>query len=558
MPAPGPKRKARTERFVGSGFAGLWALALALTPAPAFAADPPPPSPEYARGCLPACERTVKDRALRARVCNRCLFHGDARGGWVKDLAKQAPFPRALLQSALSDPDWQVVREAATALSRRGGGSVAAVLGRHLKAAAPEARDAACLTVARVGADRKLSWRTWHRNLSLSPSLAQTCQARVKEALELELYGLAPTAATEAMVHLGTLFKKSPAEAVLDAMATRPKEADAAPAKVLLAHAGHGGPPVGLALLRAATEENRERVNRLVAWYMEQLEAFMTAPRSTEPTARRAQVAELGGYAPLSAPELEGYLWDADLAVRLAAARALAAGEGRTLAVAVHARVLGALAPKVPVAAQTRWVELLGAAGGRDCRKGPLWDIAHQEAAPAPVRTAAVVGFAGCAGTRAKPLVQEALRSPEPSVRAGGVLAQVELGPLPQTREVVAKALLDPAPAVREAGCTAAGLRRFGDLAEAVAQQLDAEETSLRRAAVEALGLMQARAHAGAVARRLGGDGDREVRLAAVGALAKMGGAQAAAALSEARGKDPESRVRREAEGALRRMGFAP
>ena len=562
MPVAASKRKASAKGLLPRVLLPLL-LVLLLSAAGAHAQSPasaPPPTAPAAwvRGCLPACERTVSDRTLRARVCNRCLFHGDARGGWVKDLAKGSPFPTALLKEALGDPDWQVVREAAAALAKRQGRTMASVLSDHLAAVKPKERDGACLTVARVGADRKVSWKKWQRALSGAFSIAARCERSVRTQLEVELYGLTPSEGREALLHLSALFGRTPTQVVLDAMRTRPEEADDAAAKVLLEHAARGGPPVGLALLRAATEENAPYVNRLVARYMAQLEARAKAPKPTESLARRTAVTELGRYAPLSAPELEGYLWDADLPVRLAAARALAAGEGRTLGEAVRARVLTPGPKPLPAEAQARWVDLLGAKGGRECREGPLSEIARADVAPQEVRTAAVVAYAGCAGSRARPLVQGALSDEAPSVRAGGVLAQAELGPLTRTREVVAQALIDGSPLVRKAACEAVGQRRLGDLAEPVSQNLEAEEATLRRAAVEALGLLQERAYAGAVARRLGEDPDREVRLASVTALSRMGGPRAAAALSEARSRDAESRVRREAEGALRRMGFAP
>lgn len=516
--------------------------------------------------CAAACERHVKDPALRARVCNRCLLLGDARGGWLEGLAAQTPFPAAAVTSALEDPDWMVAREASKVLAAQQRTTQEATLASWLGEADGPRIERACVSIARIGADRGLTLTKWRKRLSdgggrhgrKAFSQLARCEAKIRGALELELYGMDRAAQLEALRHLATLFGYSPAHAVLDAMRSRPDSTAPIAAKALLLDAEEGGMPVGLALLRAATKQNQHHVNLLVALYAEDVKKIAPRRAAADPMDRRGVVRELKAYAPLSAPELEAMLTDEDLLVRTFAANALAKGEGRTLEEAVQARLKPKKdQPALAIDAQARWLRLLGESGSKGCGTGVARDLAEDLKADPVLRSAAIEALGNCGGKPALRVVLGAMDSGVPIVRAAAVTALENLPRSAPAKNAARAALLDKAPEVQAAAAKTVAAHRQTHAASEIATLLDSSAAPVRAAAARALGTLSSRAHLGALAQKLKSDPDRDVRIAAAEALGDLGGPQAVGALSEAANKDPESRVRYIAEKRLRALGFS-
>ena len=80
-------------------------------------------------------------------------------------------------------------------------------------------------------------------------------------------------------------------------------------------------------------------MNRLLSVFSQRIDALRPLLASPEHAVRRDAVAQLAHLAPMSDPQLESLLSDADPAVRIAAARAVAAGEGKSIREAARARL---------------------------------------------------------------------------------------------------------------------------------------------------------------------------------------------------------------------------
>ena len=126
--------------------------------------------------------------------------------------------------------------------------------------------------------------------------------------------------------------------AVLNAMATRDVSSDEASALLLVEDAAAGGPAPGAAVLKAAKEPDAPRVNRLLAVWAVTLDAQRPRLKDGPLNQRREAISALSQVGPLGAAQLEGLLADADATIRVAAARAIARGEGQSLGSLGHAR----------------------------------------------------------------------------------------------------------------------------------------------------------------------------------------------------------------------------
>ncbi|MHB8879363.1 MAG: hypothetical protein ACYC8T_37185 [Myxococcaceae bacterium] len=341
-----------------------WSLVLALAVATPSAAAPR----SFGARCKEACLRHVKEPRLMATVCGRCFVDatGD-RGGWALSLAEAKPLPAAALESAATDPDWAVRFGACRALAKAHGVDVARELAGRVGDGAGAASFVACLTAARGGASRKLKLADFLAfGGKLGEAAAARCEKRQPElraAIELEVYGEERELGAEALGALAVFLGVPPARAAFGAMAPRNPSTDPIVAAALSQVCERADVPVGLALLRAAGEGDEPQVDRLLAVYAGQIDALRPKLSSAEPTARREAVAQLSRLGPLGARELEGALGDADPSVRLAAAKALARGEGMTVAEAVKAR----LAPGTALSSQLSWIEFVGRAAEPGC-----------------------------------------------------------------------------------------------------------------------------------------------------------------------------------------------
>lgn len=518
--------------------------------------------------CVVSCERHVVDRPARTRICGRCLLLGDQRAGWLEVAAEQTPFPEQLLRSALQDQDWLISWTAARVLGAELSKKPEAIGASWLvNASAADGQQArACAHLYRAGAAKGLSFAATRaqiqklggREARRAVHALKACESEVKAALELELYGLEPRLQLEAVRHLAALQAVSPVQVVVEAMKTRPPETDRIAADALRLDASKGGVPLGLSLLRAATAENQDRINRLVSVYALDIAKIAERRMDPEPLARKGVVADLRVYGPLAAPELEAMFSDEDLGVRLLAARAIVAGEGRSFEAAVRARVRPASIhvkrPKLEV--QARWIELYGAAGESHCKGTVVREVATDDEAPEVVRAAGLKAYASC-GAQAQQVLVEALGSQSTKVRAAAIAALPEAPRSPALKVAAEKALGDPSPEVRAAAIAVVAAQRQNALAPQLAALAGTKDAPVRAAAVRALGTLGASAHAQTVAERLRTDPDRDVRIAAVEALGVFGGPIAVGALTEAAAKDPESRVRHLADVRLKRLGFS-
>lgn len=316
--------------WVGLWTAGLWVLLQATT---ALAAESP-------TRCRTACERHVTDPELRARTCSRCAGPEAHRAAWVRGLDPKSPAERKLLERALHDPDWRVGQSAVRALARHGGIAEEKILSQWMVSAVKgQDLERACLTVARVGAERGRSFAEWRKDLSTSGgkdghhafTVLARCEPRVRERLELEIYGMNPVAQAEALLHLAALTGRPPAVAALDALRGRPADADAVVAEVVLRVSRRAEVPVGRVLLGLEGSGPRRFAQRLIALYRtqaEQIAARLGAEPNADVKNRLDAVRDLAPLAPISASQLERLLSDPETEVREAAARAFAAGAG--------------------------------------------------------------------------------------------------------------------------------------------------------------------------------------------------------------------------------------
>lgn len=346
-----------------------------------------------------------------------------------------------------------------------------------------------------------------------------------------------------------------PARVVLDLMLVKPSEADETLANLLVLHAERGGPPVGLAILKDATERDAPQVNRLLAIYAQLRDRNRPLLSSTEKDARRQAVVALAPIAPLSASELLVALNDQQASIRMNAARAIARGEGRTVTEAAEARLSGTT--PAPAAEKRRWLTLLADVDDPTCvtLTRRTWRDATQ---PDAVRAEALVSLAGCARKAAVVDLTEASQTPNVTLQAGVMRAVLMLPREPAIVPLVETALASNADEVLAGAAQAIGAHRLTALSPRLSPLLDSQAALVRAEALKALATLDARKAQPLVITRLGQDADAEVRIAAAGLLAEVGGPLAVSALARASKNDADGRVKMAATEGLRRLGVTP
>jgi hypothetical protein len=345
------------------------------------------------------------------------------------------------------------------------------------------------------------------------------------------------------------------ARVVLDALTRRPKEADEVLARLLVSNAERGGPPVGLSLLRDATAADAPQVDRLLAVYAAMRDQNRPLLASTEKEARRQAVAQLAPLAPLSLSELSLALGDAQASIRMAAARAIARGEGRSVTEAAEARLSGQT--KATAAEKRRWLTLLADVDDPACATltRRTW---RDETQPDAVRAEALVSLAGCARRQAMVDLTAAMTTGNVTLQSGVMRAVLLLPREPGVLPLVEGALASTADEVLAGAATAVGAHRLTTLAARV-DPLTAHQSGLVRAeALRALSSLEPRASQPRLISALGQDPDVQVRVAAAGLLSEAGGPLAVSALAKASRQDPDGRVKMAAVDALRRLGVTP
>jgi HEAT repeats len=525
----------------------------------ALAASVGAAQPRAAGGaCREACERYVKDGRLRTTICGRCVVGENDRGVWALGLAEENPNASAL-QDMLADEDWAVRWGGVRGLAKARGVVDLRQLSTWILEAHGQTSLLACETALHVAGQKKEATSVaLARGGAMGPSAATMCWQK-KDALftrvEKQLYAQAPYQRREALRHLAAFMGVSPARIALGSLKERPTQGDAILAQLLLEEAAAGGPPVGRDLLSAVKKDETALADRLLVHWAPKVDAERQRLKSEVENERRDAVVELSNLGPLGARELEATLGDPVTRVALAAARALARGEGLTVSAMVKKQLAAGAA--VSEASRLRWLELLGRSQEKDCAT-VLPALLADEKLSETVRARAAVAWAACGEKDALPALKELLASKSVALRAGAVEALGELTRVAQAPELVSAAFKDPQPQVQAAAARAAGALRLSSRAMALVAMLEAGDAGVRLAAAQALGLIPTPQAGPALAKMLGQESDANNRLACVAALAELGGPEALAALTRAAKNDGDQKVKLAAAAALRRLGFEP
>jgi HEAT repeat protein len=458
-------------------------------------------------------------------------------------------------RAAFADEDWQVrwaaVRAEAAArtitLSRRAS--------EWIETAPTQERAIACATAA-LGAG--LFGKTLFSFLENEPSALKACQVIERSVLEecqTELLLVDQVRALEALSATSTAFERSHGRIVLDTLANRSAEATERLAQLLIEAATRSGTPAGRALLEAAKADDEKAMNRLLEVYATLRDRQRPLLSSTDRDARRQAVHALAAIAPLSAPELSSALADAEPSVRMAAARALARGEGRSIVEAALAR----FAPQGTTSAseKRRWLILLADVDDPACPgfTRSIWKDATQ---PDAVRADALVSLAGCARKESLADLDEASRLPNAVVQQGVMRAVLELPREPAVVGLVETALTSSTPEVLVAATTAIAAHRLAALSNRVQALVGHSDPTVRKSSLSALSSLDARKAQPVVITALAKDRDISVRATCAHLLADSGGPLAVSALVNTVKSDPNPHVKSAASASLRRLGIAP
>ena len=504
--------------------------------------------------CKEACLRHLTDAKQRTVLCGRCQTDSsNDRGIWAVALKEEAP-RQDVLEDILKDEDWQVRWGSIRAMAR--GVSDVRELSRWIM----EGRDnLPCLTAVHLAGSKKQTTAALLQVAgSMGPSAAALCWDKrldLKKALELEMYSADPITRREALLHLAAFLEIPPARAVLNAMATRKAETDGSAAELLVEDAAAGGPAAGAAVLKAAKEPDAERVNRLLAVWATTLDAQKPRLKATQPlTDRKEAIAILSAIGPLGAEDLDKLLADPDISIRLAAARAIARGEGSTLG--LYAKQKLDPAQKVPNAVRIKWAEFLARTEAEMCAdtlKAAIADVRLDDG----VRAAALAALGGCAGAGALGEVKKALSSKSPQQRAAAITALGQIPRLPEAAQLVSQSLRDVEPQVLAAAIGAVAAQHLTSKIPEVMGLMEHSATEVRVAAARALILIGDARAASVLGRALHKDSAEEVREACARGLGELGGPDAPGPLTHAAEKDVSSRVKYVASESLRKLGFS-
>jgi HEAT repeat protein len=497
--------------------------------------------------CRRPCEALVGEPRLRATLCGRCGLDADP----AAYLFKLARVPEA----AFTDDDWQVRWGAVRADAKAQGLTVEKRLGQWVERAAGEGRETACLT-ALLGAGARSMTRDGL--LATEPKALAACRAldaAVVARSEDELVQADLPRALEALQCASAGRGVGSARVVLDALARRPREADEVLARLLVSNAERGGPPVGLSLLRDATAADTAQVDRLLAVYAAMRDANRPLLSSTEKEARRQAVAELSPLAPLSLSELSMALGDAQASIRMAAARAIARGEGRSVTEAAEARLSGET--KASAVEKRRWLTLLADVDDPACATltRRTW---RDETQPDAVRAEALVSLAGCARRQAMVDLTAAATTGNVTLQAGVMRAVLLLPREPGVGPLVEAALSSTTDEVLMGAAAATGAHRLTPLTARVEPLTAHQSGPVRAEALKALAALEPRAAQGRVIAALGQDPEAQVRITAAQLLSETGGPLAVSALAKASRQDADGRVKMAAVDGLRRLGVTP
>lgn len=499
--------------------------------------------------CREACERHVREPRQRASACGACVLSPGDSAAWVK----RVPTPP---HSLLGDPEWEVRWAYLLSAGRARGVPAVEELGLWLSRARGAERRLACETALHAAGSLSLPLDAFLApERSRLPATAPRCAVELpalREAVARDLYAMDPAQAHEALTHAAVALELSPGRLTLDAMRDRPAALDEQALEPLLRWSERQGRAAGLELTRVATPEDVGVMNRVLAVASARRDAAVQALREPDVAVRKRAAVVLGTWGPWFESELLGALADEAPAVRLAAARGLAQGDGATLPAAVAARVGGSKA--ATEGQQLSLLALLADTSESGCATAALESWRREALSPA-VRAAALRTAASCSYREAEPAVARALASPSLAERAAGVAA---LGWAPKderTAALLSAALEAPEAALRVAACEAVGVQRASRLTPALARLAKATEPSVRRAALEALATAGAAGAEGLLCGALENDPDATVRQAAARRLAGYAGPRVLSVLNAAAQRDRDDAVKLVAAESLRKLG---
>lgn len=496
--------------------------------------------------CRRPCEALTQDARLRATWCGRCGLD-DEPMAWLFKLPQVPP-------AAFADDDWLVRWSAVRADARAHRLTPERRLAQLIEGSDDEGRRRACLTGLMAAGARST---TRDGLLAPEPRALAACRAIDGATYRdgtAELFHRDRGRALEALRCLASGRATGPARVVLDVLPTT-TDGDEALAELLVQHAERGGPPVGLALLRDATEADAAQVNRLLSVYSTRRDQNRPLLSSTEKDARRQAVVALAPIAPLSQAELTLALNDSQASIRMAAATALARGEGRTVTEAAEARLSGTTTASPTE--KRRWLTLLADVDDPRCAALTRRTFDDQTQ-PDAVRAEALVSLAGCARRAAVADLTRAASDRNVTIKAGVMRAVLLLPREPGVVPLVEEALGSTADEVLSGAAQAVGAHRLTTLAPRLAPLLDHQAPLVRAEALKALAALDARKAQPLVITSLGADPAVEVRVAAAALLAEVGGPLAVSALAKASKTDGDGRVKMAAAESLRRLGITP
>lgn len=499
--------------------------------------------------CRAACARYAVDPRSQASTCAPCLLHPDDPAAWMERL--KSP-PKGAQQDAEWTVRWGALRLEARGTKKNAQQRLAAWVARSAGAE----RELACVTALQVaGALGQRLGDFLAAAKTGEPSAAGACavlEPRLVTAVEPALFSIDPVERRETVRGLAKGLGQKPAQVLMRAMKTRPEAFDELVADDLARLAEDGDEPAGRALLTAATAADTEQVNRLLAVYSKRRDELRAGLSAASLDERRMTVHRLAALAPLSAPDLAPSLEDPSGSVRLAAAKGLAAGEGRTLAEAAEARLSGAEPARLEQ--QLSWLGLLADASAPGCADVALRAWERVDAA-ARLRGAALAVAAGCDWSRAEAAVASAAASSDRTERSAAAWAAAKAPTNAKSIALSLDALASDDPPTLAAGLAGAARHRQKAQAGRAASLSAHADPAVRAEALKALAVLdagQARLKAMSALER---DGDADVRKAAAQALSVVGGPQALGALDRAARNDPDPGVKFVAADSLRRLG---
>lgn len=495
--------------------------------------------------CRSSCARHVP-ASLMPRACGECLRKADP-GAWTDAFDRTRKIPDPVVQSALSDPQWEVRWGALKARARAKRQDPAEALYAHLRAQRTAAdRVVACQVAVGAGAVEE------GRVLEAARKACKAVKRELRAVLESELYLPQASVQEEALRKLMLFLGEGAGRVVLTAIRDRPDAVDEVPALLLL-RVARPDYPVGRLLLADADAAFQKEMNRLLAVYARQIDTLRPQLAAPEPEQRREAVEALALLFPMTRPELERALSDADDTVALAAVAALADATDRTLHEVLRERAQAWPSGQVPLEAQVRMVRQVGQVKQEGC--GPPLEALFDDQRLAPeVRGAALVAQVRCNEGEVLSQLRFGLASPEPTLRVAAVRGLSEV-----TGQSGVYPLLDGALKDEAAEVVAAALRALGATAlhggrDRAARLLAHEAPQVRQAAAEVLAVHARPSDLTGLRDQLKAEPEPSIRVALVQALARLGGPVATAALAEVEQRDPDAYVRQAAVSGLKRM----